>query len=282
LTPRERWPKIASVSGASDRPLHFAVSRSNGGPSLLAGARRFAAALEKRLGSAVTVAVSYDYSALLKMLLAGGAELAWMPPIIHARAVAAGAKLVALTERGGVLGYRSALLVRGDSGLVQVGQLRAARAAWVDKASASGYLFPRLHLLAAGLDPAQAFASERFYGSATSACHAVARREADLCACFLSTANEATAAQREVEATFKTGATLRVLDVTARIPPDGFVVAASVDAAIAGKLSSELLKLHRFDDGRVALRELLQAERLAEVQDQVVRDLSRLVAHAPV
>jgi phosphate/phosphite/phosphonate ABC transporter binding protein len=269
------------VGGVSDRPLRFAVSRSNGGPSLLDGARSFAAALEKQLGAPVTVSVSYDYSMLLKTLLSGAAEFAWMPPLIHARAVAAGGKLIALTQRGGVLGYHSALLVRDDSSFARLADLRRVRAAWVDKASASGYLFPRLHLIAAGLEPQSAFASERFYGSATTACRAVTHREADLCACFLPTASEVSGAQREVEATFNTGKSLRVLDVTTRIPPDGFVVAPALDAALTNSLRAVLHNLHMFNDGRAAITELLQAERLAPAQDQIVRDLQKLVAHAP-
>jgi phosphate/phosphite/phosphonate ABC transporter binding protein len=269
------------MGASSDRPLRFAVSRSNGGPTLLDGARRFAAALEKQLGAPVAVAVTYDYSMLLKTLLTGGAELAWMPPLIHARAVAAGAKLVALSQRGGVLGYHSALLVRGDSAYQRIADLRGVRVAWVDKASASGYLFPRLHLIAAGLEPQTAFASERFFGSATSACRAVTHGEADLCACFLPTASSKPDAQREVEATFNTGKTLRVLDVTARIPPDGFAVSPSLDAAISGQIRSTLLNLHLFPDGRAGIQEMLQAERLVPVQEQIVRDLQKLVANAP-
>lgn len=265
---------------SSDQPLRFAISRSNGGPTLLDGARRFAAALEKRLGAPVTVEVRYDYSALLKTLMSGRAELAWMPPLIHARAVAAGHKLVALSQRGGVLGYHSALVVPAESNLRHVAELRGVRAAWVDRQSASGYLFPRLHLLAAGLDPQRAFSSERFFGSATAACRAVAHGEAELCACFLSTASDIAGAQREVDATFKLAPKLRVLDVTARIPPDGFVVAAALDAATAGKVRATLLNLHQDAEGRSALGDLLQAERLAAVQDSVVRDLSRLVSAA--
>lgn len=268
------------MGGNLDRPLRFAISRSNGGPTLLDGARRFATALEKQLGVQISVAVSYDYSALLRTILSGGAELAWMPPLIHGRAVAGGAKLIALTQRGGVLGYHSALLVRGDSGFDSLRALKGVRAAWVDKASASGYLFPRMHLLAAGLEPRTAFASERFYGSATSACRAVTQREADLCACFLSKATQTADAQREVEATFNTGTALRVLDVTTRIPPDGFVTTPSLDSSLSGQIRTTLHNLHLFADGRAALGELLQGERLAPVQDQIVRDLQKLVVHA--
>ncbi|MDB4970235.1 MAG: putative phosphonate-binding protein [Myxococcales bacterium] len=265
---------------ASIDTLRFAVSRSNAGSSLLAGARRFAAALGERLALPVEVNVTYDYERLLKALLGGGAELAWMPPLIHARASAAGARLVAVSQRGGLLGYRGAILVRGDSAIADVAQLGGIRAAWVDKVSASGYLVPRLHLIAAARDPATLFASERFYGSTTSACRAVVDRDADVTACFLGGATDRASAQREIAETLRAGPELRVLDVTVRIPPDGFVVAPSLNAPDRSRIRTALLELHTRDDARQALQELLQAERLAPVRDDVVRDLERLVAHA--
>lgn len=259
--------------------LRFAVSRSNGGPGLLDGARAFAAALARALGAEVKVVVAYDYAALLKTVIADQAELAWMPPLIHARAVAAGARLVALSQRGDSLGYRSAIVARSGR-FASVRQLSGVRAAWVDPASASGYLFPRLHLRAAGVDPERAFVSERFYGSATNACRVVAAGEADLTACFLSVAADRAAAQREVERTFASGDALTVLDVTALIPPDGLVVAPAVDELYASGLRSVLLGLHARPDGREAMRTLLQADRLVRVPPELGADLQRLVAYA--
>ncbi|MCA1663427.1 MAG: phosphate/phosphite/phosphonate ABC transporter substrate-binding protein, partial [Myxococcales bacterium] len=221
-------------------PLRFAVSRSNGGPTLLDGARQFAAALGTRLATTVQVVVSYDYAALLKATITGNVELAWMPPLVHARAAAQGGRLVALSQRGGSLGYRSAILV-GNDRYRTVRDLVGVRAAWVDPSSASGYIFPRLHLLAAAADRAALFASERFCGSATNACRLVMAGEADLAACFLSVGSDRESAQREIARMFNSGSALRVLDVTAKIPSDGFAIAPTVDETRANALRSALL-----------------------------------------
>ena len=74
---------------------------------------------------------------------------------------------------------------------------------------------------------------------------------------------------------------LRVLDVTAKIPPDGFVVARAVDDARVQAIRTALLSLHARADGAAALAALLQADRLVAVPAALVRDLQRLVAHAP-
>ncbi len=267
------------MADRSPAPLRFAVSRTHGGPALLDGARQLAAALGRELAAPVELVVRYDYAALEKAVASSTIELAWMPPLLHARAVQKGARLIALSQRGGRLGYRSALVMRRGR-FASVRELSGVRAAWVDRSSASGYLFPRLHLVAAGVDPAKAFASERFCGSATNAVRLVVDGEADLAACFLSVAGDRAAAEREIAGLFKTGDTLGVLDVTAQSPPDGFVVARTVDDARAHAVRNALFALHARPDGRVALTTLLQAERLAPVPAELVRELQRLVAFA--
>ena len=265
---------------AKGRPaLRFAVSRSNGGPALLDGARAFAVALGRALESEVDVVVSYDYSALLKAIVGGQADVAWMPPLMHARAVSEGAHLVVLSQRGGTLGYHSALLVADDR-FQTLRDLVGVRAAWVDRASSSGYIFPRLHLLAAGLDPATTFASERFVGSAANAGRVLLSGEADLAACFLSVARDRKSAQHEVDRMFRTNGAPRVLEVTATIPPDGIVAARGLDQERRHRLQRTLLTLHTHADGRAALESLLQAECFARVRPEIVADLQRLVRHA--
>ena len=119
-------------------------------------------------------------------MLVGGIAIAWMPPLMHVRAAHKGALLACVSQRDGALTYRAALLVRADSDAPRVPSLRGARAAWADPYSASGYLFPQLHLLAAGIDPRYDFASESYYGSAAAACRAVVDGDADVCAHYIS------------------------------------------------------------------------------------------------
>jgi phosphonate transport system substrate-binding protein len=167
--------------------------------------------------------------------------------------------------------------VRADSPITEVSQLARARAAWVDPASSSGFIFPRMHLVAAGVAGERALTSEKFCGSAANACRAVANREADLCACFLSVATDRAQAQAEIEKTFgATAGQLRVVGVTAPIPPDGLVLAAELDRGFQSALTRLLLSLHLQTSGRKALRTLLQADRLVAPTDAVLREVARL------
>ena len=252
---------------------------------MVAGARTFAAALSAKTGRQVRVHVAEDYAALLRGLVTGGIELGWMPPFLVAAAAEQGATLCAVCERNGSLTYRSAIVVRKDGALRTLDDLVGVRAAWVDRQSASGYVFPRLHLVAGGVDPKRAFASETFYGSPRAALSAVADGQADLCGCFTSETHA-----RSIELTLADVARiypaaywrLRVLRVTDAIPSDGLVAGPHVDADSRAVLTEGLCALHSFADGKRALDQLLFADRLVAVDAEVERLVARIRALLPL
>ena len=269
--------------------LTFGISRSHAGHDLDAGARLFADALAARVNRKIAVTITPDYERLLDGLLVGGVSVAWMPPLLHVRAAMKGAPLAAVSQRNGALAYRAALLVRADSHRTTVRGLRGARAAWANPYSASGYLFPQLHLLAAGVDPRYDLAGERFCGSAAAACRAVVDGEADVCAHYVSDAAGAARddhwrlAHVELRQSLgeHVGAQLRILDVTDPIPPDGMVLAPPLDGRLQAIVRDALLSLHDDAAGARALHTLVQAERLMPVTGDVVKIIARLRAHVP-
>jgi ABC-type phosphate/phosphonate transport system substrate-binding protein len=269
--------------------IAFGISRSHAGHDLDAGARRFADALGSVVGRRLTVTVTRDYERLLDGVLVGAIAVAWMPPLIHARAAEHGALLACVSERAGGLAYRAALLVRADSHRATLASLRGARAAWADPFSASGYLFPQLHLLAAGIDPRYDFASESFHGTVARACRAVADGDADVCAHYISNTAGATPdghwrlARLELRQALgdQLADQLRILDVTDAIPPDGMVLSPPLAGLAQASLRDALLQLHAHAGGREAIHRLLQAERLAPVTGDVARIIARLRPHIP-
>ncbi len=269
--------------------LTFGLSRSHAGRDLDTGARQFADALSARAGKKIGVTITPDYERLLDGLLLGAVSVAWMPPLLHVRAADKGAPLACVSQRAGALSYRAALLVRADSHRTSVRALRGGRAAWADPYSASGYLFPQLHLLAAGVDPRYDLASERYHGSAAAACRAVVDGDADVAAHFISDAAGAARdgnwriGQLELRQALgdAIGSQLRILDVTDPIPPDGMVLSPPLDGRLQAVLRDALLSLHELDAGARALHNLVQADRLMPVTGDVVRIIARLRAHVP-
>jgi len=225
--------------------------------------------------------MSADYERLYADVVERGMELAWMPPLLHLRGAPHGIDVAAVGERSGVLTYRSAIVVVKESRAVSLLGLKGSRFAWTDKNSASGYLFPRMHLIAAGLDPKTDFASETFYGPVISACAAVADRAADVFACHVSeaAAGDLERALQEVTRHYRPAQwRLRVLDVTDSIAPDGIVFGPGTPAALRPKITSALLRMHDSALGKSALVDLLSASRLLLPTDGVRATFKRAAA----
>jgi phosphonate transport system substrate-binding protein len=259
------------------RTVSLGLSKNHAGANLEAWPAVLSRGLAAGLGSPVEAVLADDYERLLDQVLGGAVDVAWLPPLLHARAAEKGARLVALPQRGGWLTFRSALLVRKEDPVASPGALRGVRVAWRDRASASGYLFPRIELAALGATPEKAFSSEKFYGSVVDAAQAVAAGAADLCTCWVSdpAARDSKRAMAEVEKALGPvlAAKLRVLHVTDPIPPDGLVVGAGVAEPERAAIATALLGLHTTPDGRKALETVFQAERLAPVNDALLRSL---------
>ena len=255
------------------RTLSLGVSRNHAGATVDAWPEILCQGVAAGLGSAVKPALYEDYDHLLGAVLDGSADVAWLPPLLHARAAAQGVRLLALPQRGGWLTFRSALLVRKDSPARSLQDLRGARMAWRDRASASGYLFPRLELARRGGLP---LAAEKFYGSLVEAAQAVLSGEADACTCYVTdaAAHDADRAAAEIEKALGAMAReLRAVHVTDPIPPDGFVVGARVGEQERAAIGAALLGLHTTVEGKKALEQVLHAERLAPVTDALLRSL---------
>jgi phosphonate transport system substrate-binding protein len=128
-----------------------------------------------------------SYAALRDEVEAGRAAIAWAPPRVAIDLEDAGLASIDLCSvRGGQVAYHAALFTRHASPVETLADLRGRSAAWVDADSAAGYLFPRLAIAAAGLEPAGLFGEERFLGTHARVADAVLAGEADVGGTYLS------------------------------------------------------------------------------------------------
>jgi ABC-type phosphate/phosphonate transport system substrate-binding protein len=146
----------------------------------------FCQALADATGFGVTAHAASDYPGLLDAMHSGSVDIAWLPPVIALRAASTGRAIpIALPVRRGVSSFYAALFSRPGSRFLRTSDLRGARAAWVSAQSASGYLVIRAALRAQGVNFAEAFTEERFFGTHAAVVHAVFEDQADVGATFL-------------------------------------------------------------------------------------------------
>jgi phosphonate transport system substrate-binding protein len=209
-----------------------------------AAADRFAVALSNALGEVVEVQRALDYRVLLASLEQGRCDLAWVPPLGAARALRAASIVeVAVTMRNGASSYLTGLVTLASGPIESVADLRGARAAWVDRESASGYVVIRAALRAAGVKLTDAFSEELFVRSHAEVARAVASGRVDVGAtCF----NFVSGTVEIARSGFKDHGGLRDEDVrllahAGPIPSDIVACHRAVPASLVQQLQSALV-----------------------------------------
>ncbi|WP_198369581.1 phosphate/phosphite/phosphonate ABC transporter substrate-binding protein [Roseomonas rosulenta] len=126
-----------------------------------------------------------DYAGVMQGLSAKQLELAGLGPSAYAGAwmdTEGGIEPLTITQQGdGSVSYVSVLVVRADSGITSLEQMRGRSLAWADANSTSGYLIPRFQLRRAGIgvEPGQFFGRTGFAGGHEQGVVAVLQRQYD-------------------------------------------------------------------------------------------------------
>lgn len=156
----------------------MAVSGSNDDPMLVKRRSVFRDRLSAALGLPVKLYESSDYNGVIQAISSGQVDLAQIAGGGYANVDAQVGSLVApiLTPRQaeGETGYYSALVVRADSPVRSLADMKGRSLGYVDFNSTSGYLVPRAKFREQGLDPDTYFGKTSFAGGQTQAVMALA------------------------------------------------------------------------------------------------------------
>ena len=161
----------------------MAVSGSNDDPMLVKRRSVFRDRLSAALGLPVKLYESSDYNGVIQAISSGQVDLAQIAGGGYANVDAQAGSLVApiLTPRQaeGETGYYSALVVRADSPIRSLADMKGKSLGYVDFNSTSGYLVPRAKFREQGLDPDTYFGKTSFAGGHTQAVMALANGQFD-------------------------------------------------------------------------------------------------------
>jgi serine/threonine-protein kinase len=192
--------------------------------------------LQRLLGSDASVMRMRTYEELVDALESGEADMAWLPPVACAHALARGAgRLVAALDRAGGIEYRCALV--GTTAVRDYRAMRGCRAAWVDRWSAAGYLMPRAMMRCAGLDPDRVLVSQTFAGTHANVMDALRAGTADVGGTFWNRSLDGLL----LPCLLDDEPDLVVIDVSEPIPADALCASPRLSIAQVGELRRLLL-----------------------------------------
>ncbi|MET1968044.1 MULTISPECIES: phosphate/phosphite/phosphonate ABC transporter substrate-binding protein [Enterococcus] len=145
--------------------VQFVPTNNDG--TMEAKAKPFAEYLSKKLDRQVDVTLATDYSTIVEAMASGQVDIGIMPPAAYVQAKDMDAAEAILTSQLGDYDqetglplegqltntFKGEILVRADSGLNELTDLKGKNIATLSPNSASGYIYPVAEMKDAGVDP---------------------------------------------------------------------------------------------------------------------------------
>ncbi|MFH2202938.1 MAG: phosphate/phosphite/phosphonate ABC transporter substrate-binding protein [Elusimicrobiota bacterium] len=128
----------------------------------------------------VQIVSATDYRRMAKLIENDQIDIAWMGTKNYLRLhQETGVSAFLRPVRRGKPYYGGLIIARADSGITRLSDLKGKVFAFVDKGSASGYLYPLALLLKSGIDPDQSFKEVKFLGGHDSVVYNVFLKKVD-------------------------------------------------------------------------------------------------------
>ncbi|HEY8569851.1 phosphate/phosphite/phosphonate ABC transporter substrate-binding protein [Microbulbifer sp.] len=133
--------------------LRVALVPAEDSRAMIRQSEHLLAELEEKLGIKVEGFVAGDYNGVIESLRAGHVDVAYMGPFSYVKAAqVAEVEPFAVAETENGLAYHSQIVVRADSDIKNIEQLRGKNFAFVAPTSTSGYVYPMVGMKEAGID----------------------------------------------------------------------------------------------------------------------------------
>lgn len=257
--------------GSTSNPVNMAFVPSSDSQKVLATGEPLAKMLTDATNLNFKVSVPTSYITVVEAMGSNQVDVGWLAPFAYVLAHDKnGSQVVLASVRQGSKTYKSQIIVRADSGINSIEQLRGKKFAFVDPASASGFLFPNALLANMGLDYKTFFSDTIFAGGHDKVVIAVYNKHVDGGATFGNSIDTGppTDARTIVASTLPDVLqVVKPIATTDPIPNDTVSVRNGLDAGLVKLITDGLLYVAGTDSGKKALKDLYSIDGLATATD---------------
>lgn len=201
--------------------------------------------LEEELGLPVQVKTVATYERIVQVMAEGATDLGLLPPLAYVavKDLNPGVEPLVQELSYGASSYSSFLLVAEDSPIHTMADLPGSRMAFVDRFSASGFLFPYRVMLYHGLDPRPGgdFAEVVFTGSHEASFEALHGGGVDVIASFLGMFRDS---RRRAWNEGSQAPRTRLLEKTGRIPHDTLCARSGLPAPVRESVTEIMIRVN--------------------------------------
>lgn len=250
--------------GTEENPIVWAFVPSGEMERVAAGAQSVADLLHDKTGLYFTTNVATEYAGVIEALSSDPpeAQMASLATFAYVLAADRGVVEAALVSlRYGSPTYNGQIIVRADSGISSVGELKGKTFGRPDPLSTSGWIIPMLTMRAAGINPETDLDEIVDAGSHDSVVAAVYNGDIDAGATYVDARSRIEDDHPDVMEK------VVVIEVTTDIPNDGVQFSPVVPDDMRKKIVAALLEIAQTEEGKDALKTAYQWSGLEEYDD---------------
>jgi len=267
-------PVSAEMLGTSENPLRMMFVPSGDVQVILKGGEEVGDLLQKETGLYFKTSVATSYAAVIEAMGAGKVDIGWLATFAYVLAKDKyDVELLLVVQRFGSPFYRGQIMVRADSGIHSLKDLKGKRFAFVDPASTSGHLYPKTLLLSKGFEPKTFFGKSVFAGSHNAVVLSIYKGEVDGGAAY--DGSRAAVAKSYPDIYEK----IKVIAYTKEIPNDTVSVRKDLAENLKVKIRNGLKKISQSPKGSKILKRLYGISGLMDLDGlfDPVREAGRLL-----
>ncbi len=232
-----------------------------------ANGKRLSDYVKKKLGLEVRTYVAENYGALVDQLKAGKIDFAFFPPfsLVKAEETARAHILLKAVRRGRDQSF-GAIIVRKDSGIEGLADLKGKSMGWVDAQSATGYLIPRADLAQElKVKPDSFLATQTFFKTHDALVKAVFDSKVNAGATWVNDPEGKSGAWHRHLKNSEQSAKIRMIHVSAPLPGDALATTEQLwktERAMVEKVTKVLQRMGEALDGQQILRDLYGIDKM--------------------
>ncbi|WP_077623559.1 phosphate/phosphite/phosphonate ABC transporter substrate-binding protein [Sediminibacillus massiliensis] len=259
---------------------------SQNADTLEAKAKPLEELLSERLDIPVEVSVSTNYNTIIEAMDSKQVDVGFLPPTAYVLAKEKGAAEVLLqAQRYGVEdetgqptdelvdGYKSEFVVKADSDIESIEDLKGKKIAFQDVTSSAGYVWPAASLLDAGIDPLEDVEGVTVKGHDQGVI-SVLNGDVDAAVVFQDARNTV---MGDYPTVFED---TKVIHFTEFIPNDTVSVRSDMDPEWQDKITEAFIDIGKDEEGHQIIKEIYTHEGYVESDDSnfdIVREYSEKV-----